>query len=244
MRLGCGPDGRAGYASSGRGTARGRAAAGSGSAPVRLGGMRAPALAALVAAAALLLLPACTPTSDGDPAVDGGSSSATADPAPDGEDGGEETGDATPVPTPTEEPLVSAPIPVGCDGLVTLEQFFEYNPNYALQPEPTAALNPDETTVSEAGGLVCQWQNLSSGDVVTLAVAALDADDLERFQNAAFENGAMVPTYDVEGYFVVTDGQGRATAFPPGYWVQASSATWIEPGDAQPVVAAMVANLG
>ena len=60
--------------------------------------------------------------------------------------------------------------------------------------------------------------------------------------------GTPVPTYgtppDVEGFFLTRAGSsGEAQVFHGPYWIVIDSAALFEPGDAQQLVAAVLANL-
>ncbi len=138
----------------------------------------------------------------------------------------------------------SKPIAVGCSTLVSPQVMYDFNPNFALLPTPTLQPGSQAATVASEGGLVCQWQNTTSRDLLTVAVAELPAAELTRLKNEDFENSQMVPTYGVEGYFLSnSDNVGEAEAFDRSYWISAVSPAFLEPGDASDIIAAAISAL-
>lgn len=97
--------------------------------------------------------------------------------------------------------------------------------------------------VLEAKGTVCGWQN-AQNQTLMVAVAQLDAVTLLAMKNHLVTVSHWVPTYEVEGYFQVLSGVGEAQVFQDPYWIVTTSVKYAEPGEAQPVVAAVLAALG
>lgn len=187
--------------------------------------------AAPIALASALLLAGCVPTSSEDPGQ-GGTSAA---PTP--------TATGTPGPTPTTEPVIT-PITIGCDQLISPQAMYDFSQNVALLPSFTPEPGTAAAEAVDLGGLACRWTNQSSGENIDISVANLPADDLTARKNELVQTSNSVPTYEVEGYFEVTDGVGEAQAFDDPYWIAATSVLFAEPGDAQPLVAAAIAGLG
>jgi hypothetical protein len=163
------------------------------------------------------------------------------------------TTSASPTASPTAEPTETAapeetapPFAIGCDALLTLEQLYEFNPNYSVDPgyTPSAATI---TQVVEHGGTACGYVNQTSGDVVAVAVATPTASQLETLGNSAASTSTAVPTYgtppDVEGYFTQSGNEGEAQIFTGPYWIVLNSPALFEPGDAQQLVADVIGNL-
>lgn len=141
-------------------------------------------------------------------------------------------------PEPSASGAVSGtPIPLSCEQLV---------PASALSGLWSGFLPTDDverTAVSQEiaqyNGLVCGWSD-DSGAQLQLAVAHLDPDVIEALKNEFFTTSKAVPTYgepsQVEGYYQVTEGRGVADAFVGEYWIESSSASFIEPGDPEPII--------
>jgi hypothetical protein len=193
----------------------------------------APLLRPAVALAAVLALAGCTTTDGGPGATEPPAASGT--PAP--------TETAAPTPEPTEEPL---PFEAACTDLITLDQMYEFNPNFGeapdYEPESDAV-----ASVADAEGTVCGWSNQTNGDLVELGVATLPENAYATQVGRAAVDSTAVPTYgtppEVEGFFSQSGGLGRAQVFADGHWVVLESREFFEPGDAEQLVAFVLGNL-
>ncbi|WP_286308870.1 iron ABC transporter ATP-binding protein [Agromyces mangrovi Wang et al. 2018] len=191
----------------------------------------------LVAAAVVVGLAACAPED----------TTASPTPAPEEttaqSEAPEETDAATPTPTPTP---TGEPVGLACDELLTLDQMYAFNPNYGTDPGYAPTGEPAVFSAS-IDGVACGWLNQSSGETIEVSVARPVGDTMEVRLNEAVLSGQAVPTYgtppEVEGYYGRIAGVGTAQAFADGYWVTAASVAFFEPGDAQPLVEAMLANV-
>ena len=187
---------------------------------------------ALHAAASVALLAGCSPEA-ADPT---GTAAPTAAPG---------SPSAAPEPTETAEPPL--PFEIACDALVTADQLYAFNPNFGADPafEPTSS--DVITLVEEDAGTACGYLNQSSGEVIEIGVATPTEAAGETRRNSAAMSSKPVPTYgtppDVEGYFINAGGSGEAQVFHGPYWIVIDSAALFEPGDAQQLVAAVLANL-
>ena len=155
------------------------------------------------------------------------------------------TGSATPSPTATPTATAEGvPIAIDCDTLITPEAIDAYNPDFSLD---TAYAPADGTEAAEAAkldGLTCSWVDQASGAAVDVAVAQLSDADLTALKNKFVTESNSVPTYRVEGYFQLVGDSGQADAFDDPYWITASSSAFLEPGDAETIIAAAIAGLG
>jgi hypothetical protein len=190
---------------------------------------------ALVAAASVALLAGCAP----------GPADATGTDAPSGAATAAASATATSEPTETAEP--ATPFAIDCDALVTPDQLYAFNPNFGAAPdyEPTAA--SVVTAVEDDEGTACGYLNQTSGELIEIAVATPTEQAGETRRNDAALTSKPVPTFgtppDVEGYFLQTGGAGEAQVFHGPYWVVIDSAALFEPGDAEQLVSAVLANL-
>lgn len=190
-------------------------------------------LAVPVFAVAVALLAGCAPDKQVDP---GG---VTAAPSP--------TSTSTPSPTasavPTN-PVDGTPITITCSQLISAQAMYDYNSNFGPKPGYTPASGSLAAEVARQKGLTCAWVNQTSGDVIEIAVANLPAAHLTDLKNTLVTTSHSVPTYKVEGYFILNGSTGEAQAFPDPYWIVATSKAFFEPGDAEPLVKAAIAALG
>jgi len=199
---------------------------------IATGGVRAAVLLA-VCALGITTLSACTDSPKPKPTH---SASATATSKP--------TVAPTPTPTPTDPPT---PVTLTCEQVVTPQQLYDFNPNYGTDPGYSPADNSLPAAVVADKGVACGFLNQTSNAVIEVAVAKPAASALTTRKNSAAASGQVVPTYGVpptvEGYFGVTGGVGQAQIFSNGYWIILESKDFAEPGDAQPIAAAVLQNL-
>lgn len=157
-----------------------------------------------------------------------------------------ETQSPTASPTPSEAPeQVGIPVAIGCEQLITPEAMLAYNPAFSLNASYTPSVGSEAAEVAKLDGLTCAWGDRGSGAVIEVAVAQLPDEELTALKNSFVTESNSVPTYRVEGYFqLVDDTLGQADAFSGPYWITASSDVFLEPGDAEPIMAAAIAGLG
>ncbi|WP_353809344.1 iron ABC transporter ATP-binding protein [Agromyces sp. SYSU T00194] len=192
-----------------------------------------------VAAASLVVgLAGCAPEdTDAAPSATPEASAAPTTPAAEPE--ASET--PTPTPTPTGEPVSAT-----CEQVLSLDQLYAFNPNWGTDPGYAPTGEPAVFATS-IGGVACGLLNQSSGETIELSVARPVDATMEDRLNAAVLSGQAVPTYgtppEVEGYYGLVAGTGTAQVFAGGYWITASSTVFFEPGDPQPLVESMLANL-
>ena len=151
-----------------------------------------------------------------------------------------------PSPTPTATPdLVGTPFTADCDDLLDTGALSDYYPGLTLLPSDRAEGDDSRDgealqQVADADGTVCTWQD-SGGAVITVGVAHFDDDSLDELANELVATSNSVPTFGVEGYFDTPGEIGTAEAFEAPAFVVARSTTFLEPGDAEPVVTAVLA---
>lgn len=194
---------------------------------------RSLALVVPAAAIALALLAGCVPTAD------------SADPDATSTPTASSTPSATPTPSSTPTSAVDGiPITISCDQLIPAQAMYDYNPNFSLKSDYSPAAGSLAAEVATQKGLTCAWVNQTSGDLIEVAVANLPDAHLTQLKNELVTTSHSVPTYDVEGYFILNGSKGEAQAFSDPFWIVATSTAFFEPGDAQPIVAAAITALG
>jgi hypothetical protein len=153
---------------------------------------------------------------------------------------------ATPTPTETTLPTDKGePVTQSCDDLISAQTMYEYNANISLTDGITPESGTDASTiVNDYQGVACRWVNDSSGEYIDVAVAHLREDTLETLKNDLVSTSNSVPTYGVEGYFIVDGSVGHADAFSDPYWISIDSDYFLEPGDATALFESVIAALG
>jgi uncharacterized lipoprotein YbaY len=194
------------------------------------------------AALALVALAGCAPESSAEPTPSAvpsatATASATAEPT--------ETATVEPTATPTPPPAPEGtPVGLSCDQVLTADDVYALNPNFGTDPG-YAATSASAVTAATYGGVSCGWLNQSSGEVIEVAIALPNEALTNTLKDAALADGEIVPTYgtapDVEGYFSASTS--TAQVFTKGYWVAVTDPGMIEPGDAGPVLDAVLGKL-
>lgn len=183
-------------------------------------------------ALALLALAGCSAEATPEP-----SSSATKKPAI--------AATKTPTPAPTAE-VKGTPVTMTCDEVLSPDDVYALNPNYAAAPEHKA--KSDAVKKAESyDGIACGWSNESSGDVIEVSVTQPNESLRNKLIDAAISDSQPVPTYgaapEIEGFFNLADGTGEAQVFTGKYWIVASSVDFFEPGDVEPLITAALPHL-
>ena len=188
---------------------------------------------ALAVAASVALLSGCTPETPEATETAAPTTPPTSSPT------------AAPEPTETAEPAI--PFSIECDALLTPDQLYEFNPNFGAAPDFEPAAASVVTAVEEDEGTACGYLNQTSGELIEISVATPAEQAGETRRNDAALTSKPVPTFgtppDVEGYFLHAGGTGEAQVFHGPYWVVIDSTALFEPGDAEQLVSAVLANL-
>jgi len=147
-------------------------------------------------------------------------------------------------PSPTDAPPSSTPVDIPCSELVTAQAMYDFNPNFSLLDSWTPNPGSAAADALAADGVACRWKNDTNGEVIDVSVASFDSATLDELASSTYSHSTMVPTYGGdEAYFEVTDNVGEAVVFDGSYWVVATSSYFLEPGDAEPIVAAALSAL-
>jgi len=126
-------------------------------------------------------------------------------------------------------------------------QLSAINPSYTPTPGYQPAPGSHAEKIVSFDGLACAWLNHKDGQTFEVAVAQLPEAAITSLKNEAITVSSPVPTYglwpQIEGYFKKTGKSGVATIFQGTYWIETSSTTYFEPGDAQLIAEAVLKSL-
>ncbi|MGL4339370.1 MAG: arginyl-tRNA synthetase [Rhodoglobus sp.] len=132
----------------------------------------------------------------------------------------------------------------GCSELITTQDMYDYNPNFGLITD----FAPEKGTLAAqavaASGLACRWMNQTSGETIDISVAQLDTISNQERKAALAAGTTAVSTFGPDGYFKQGDRASTAQLFQGEYWLTATSAAFVVPEDALPIVTAATAVLG
>jgi hypothetical protein len=147
-----------------------------------------------------------------------------------------------PAPSEAPDPVVGAAFTVDCTAIVSDDEIFQYNQNFAADTEWSPAADSLAAEVVAEGGTACAWVNLSGGDHIEIAVATPSADRLAAIKEAA-SSGTPTTGLGDEGYFS-TDGEfGQLEIFRGPYWMTATSLYFGEGGEANQLVSTAISHL-
>jgi hypothetical protein len=195
----------------------------------------------LLVAASAVLLSGC---SAGDPQA---TSTAAGSDAPGATAPGTDGASGTPAPEQSESAEPPIPFEIACDALLTPDQLYAFNPNFGADAAYTASARTVVVAVEQHEGTSCGYLNQTSGEVIEIAVATPTEAAGTTLANEAASTSTAVPTYgtppEVSGYFARSGEHGQVQVFSGPYWVVIDSTAIFEPGDAQTLVADVLANL-
>jgi hypothetical protein len=121
---------------------------------------------------------------------------------------------------------------------------YDYNPNFALDSSYAPTPGSLAARAADYQGVACGWINETSRELISVTVSQPSEDALAQIGNGLVSSSNSVPTYEIEGYFQLNGTMGEAEAIAAPYWITVSSTSFLEPGDAAPLVAAARDGLG
>lgn len=150
-------------------------------------------------------------------------------------------------PTPTPE-ATGSPIAQTCGDLLTLQDVYDFNPNYGTAPDYSPTADGLAATAQTYNGLTCGWSNQTSGELIEVSVVAPNDVLMTTLKQQADADSQPVPTYGtpptVDGFFTNAGGNGQAQVFTETYWVALSTPVFGEPGDAEGLMSTVLGHLG
>lgn len=150
---------------------------------------------------------------------------------------------ADPIPTSTD--AASTPLTIDCATLVSDQVIYDWGSgNWGLDPAFKPPAGSSAAAIVSYGGTACGWVNLTSNEELYVAAAYVTGDQQATIEGSLKSSGDAVSTFGAPGYFGVSGGTGQADAFANGVWISARSTSFLEAGDAQPIMTAAVAAAG
>jgi hypothetical protein len=146
--------------------------------------------------------------------------------------------------TPSEapDPVAGADFSIDCTAIVSDDEIFQYNQNFAADTEWTPSAGSLAADVVAEGGTACAWVNLSGGDHIEIAVATPSGERLAAIKEAA-SAGTATKGLGEEGYFSQDGELGQLQIFRGPYWMTATSLYFGEAGEANQLVYTAINHL-
>jgi hypothetical protein len=153
------------------------------------------------------------------------------------------SGASTPTPTQTASVAPPTPVTIACAKVLTLQQVYDYNPNYVQAASYKPGAGTPGAQVAADQGQVCGWLNETSGVKLEVAIAHPASSELGTLRSGATGSSVQLGGGAV-GYFQVAGGVGRMQIFSGVYWIVISSADIASEGDVDPIATDVLGNLG
>jgi len=137
---------------------------------------------------------------------------------------------------------IGAVINLGCNDLITPQNMYDYNPNFAnIGWVPSAGTSAAKA--AQWNGLACRWINETSNDPIDVSLASIvDRGTMVQLKDAA-STGTPVPNLGDAAYFQTTGGVGELQVFRGSYWLTFRSPWFSIGSDADPLPADALVNL-
>lgn len=154
----------------------------------------------------------------------------------------------TPSSLPVEEGIVGIPLGETCESLISIEDLYNFNPNFALDPSQSPAPGSLAKLATDYKGISCNFVNLSSGESVTVSLAKFDNQGFTRLQQMREKESfpskvSFVPAEFLALFTPETQG-GTLEVFGNNYWLTAK-ANWVQNADDfNKLIANSIAKLG
>lgn len=122
-----------------------------------------------------------------------------------------------------------------CDDLLSIQELYDFNPNFAIDPELPAVQTTIESQFTNLGGLTCSYLNLTSGEVIQVSIAKVK--DSSKGALLASVSGASSAASDFDSekrkaFFSLSNGTGVFQVVQGEYWLSASSSVFFSAADA------------
>jgi hypothetical protein len=148
---------------------------------------------------------------------------------------------ASPAPSAAPSHAPGTPIGVDCDGLISLQAMYDFNPNYSLQSGSKPKAGTDGSIALDYQGLSCSWINQTSGNLIFVSVAHPAASDLAALKSAA-GSGTAVSGLGDAAFFSKKGQVGQLQVFSGPFWISTSSDFYGTPDDARQLAGIAVAS--
>jgi hypothetical protein len=153
---------------------------------------------------------------------------------------------STPAPTvssatPAAPAVKGTAIGVDCNGLLSPQVIYDFNPNFSLQSGFTPKSGTDASKAIGYQGLACSWINQTSSDLIIVSVAHPSASDLASLKATA-SSGIAASGLGNAAYFKASAGVGELQVFNGPFWITMSSVAFGTADDARDLASAAIAT--
>ena len=155
----------------------------------------------------------------------------------------------SPTSSATTPALVGEDTGFTCDTLLSLQEIFDFNPNYYLSTSsPTAMGNELGKTATGLKGITCEYISQSDGPPIQLSLAKIQGDGITQVKSTLATSGKLTTLYGAEpavsAYFSTSGDVGTVNVLVGKFWLSGSSQGFTSPEDAAKIFTPVVAKLG
>lgn len=154
----------------------------------------------------------------------------------------------TPSSLPVEEGIVGIPLGETCESLISIEDLYNFNSNFALDSSQSPAPGSLAKLATDYKGISCNFVNLSSGESVTVSLAKFDNQGFTRLkqmrEKESFPSKVSFVPAEFLALFTPEAQGGTLEVFGNNYWLTAK-ANWVQNAeDFNKLIANSIAKLG
>lgn len=161
------------------------------------------------------------------------------------------TSAAKTTPTATAVPSALAGEDTGftCETLLSLQEVFDFNPNYYLSSSSPTSLD-DELGKSTASlnGITCEYVSQSDGPPIQLSLVKIQGDGISQVKSQLTSAGKTTSVYGnepaINAYFTKTGEVGTINILVGNFWFSGSSQSFTAPEDGAKILTPVVTKLG
>lgn len=158
----------------------------------------------------------------------------------------------TPTPVASGAPLVEQDeirgenLSLSCDDLLTVEELYTYNPNFALDRELAPIFSSTAKEFEGYKGITCSYLNLSSGNIIQISVAKLDPPSSLKVQDKLLSSNNSAeqdPANETTTLFSMNGDTGNLTLLRNSYFISVHSNQFAQQEEAMKFVTPILAKL-
>lgn len=141
--------------------------------------------------------------------------------------------------------LVGVKIETKCEDVISLQELYDFNPNFALDQSSPALSQEIANNFDSLKGLTCVYKNLTSGELIQLSLAKISDGSVPYLKQLLSESGqsAGSTSGSEASSFTSQDGMGTSQIILRNYWISVSSQSFLSSTDAEQFVAPLLNRL-
>ena len=148
---------------------------------------------------------------------------------------------------PVDGTLVAMSTGLSCDRIISVTDLYAFNPNYSLDTSRSPKVGSTAKLLTDFKGVSCSYLNLSSGDVIDVAVAKFDPNSMNKVKELVVKSAQPTTALSLpagsEAFFTREGGNGAVNVVTGNYWVIVSASFASSAADLHVLAETAVKNL-